>query len=144
MNYITNLKMNDECRKTLANLRFDIEELSEEEWDPGLGNGGLGRLASCFMDSMACLKIPGYGYGIRYDYGIFYQTIVDGYQVEECDNWLRYGNPWEIKRLGFLSTVKFYGRFEQYTDNTGKIRYRWVDTDNVNAMACDTLVPGYG
>ncbi|NND96811.1 MAG: glycogen/starch/alpha-glucan phosphorylase [Pirellulaceae bacterium] len=143
-NYITSLQMKDECQKTLSNLRFDIEELSEEEWDPGLGNGGLGRLASCFMDSMACLKIPGYGYGIRYDYGIFYQTIVDGYQVEECDNWLRYGNPWEIKRAGFLSTVKFYGRSEQYTDNAGKTRYRWVDTDNVNAMACDTLVPGYG
>lgn len=143
MNYIINMKMKEECIQAVNEVEFNLEDLEEEEWDAGLGNGGLGRLASCFMDAMASLKIPGYGYGIRYDYGIFFQTIVDGYQVERCDNWLRYGNPWEIMRRKYLYEVKFYGRSERYTDSGGNVRYRWVDTDNIMAMACDMLIPGF-
>jgi starch phosphorylase len=144
MNYITNLQIKNECLQTLDDVDFTLEDLAEEEWDAGLGNGGLGRLASCYMDSMATLKLPAYGYGIRYDYGIFFQKIVNGYQVERSDNWLRGGNPWEIERRGFLYEVKFYGRTEIHTDKNGNQRSRWVDTDNVMAMACDTFVPGYG
>jgi starch phosphorylase len=144
MNYITNMQIKDECLQALDDVDFTLEDLAEEEWDAGLGNGGLGRLASCYMDSMAGLKIPAYGYGIRYDYGIFFQNIVNGYQVERSDNWLRSGNPWEIARRGFLYEVKFYGRTEIYTDENGNQRNRWVDTDNVMAMACDIFIPGYG
>ena len=143
-NYIINLQLEEDCKKALEGSGFTLEHLEEEESDPGLGNGGLGRLASCYMDSMACLNISGYGYGIRYDYGIFHQNIVNGYQVEECDNWLRKGNPWEIARRNFLYAVHFYGRSEQYTGRDGRVRYRWADTDTINAMACDTLIPGYG
>ena len=141
--YILSLDMEEECRRALEKTEFHLEELEEQEADPGLGNGGLGRLASCYMDSLACLGIPGYGYGIRYDYGIFHQNIVNGYQVEECDNWMRNGNPWEITRRNFLYTVRLYGRSESYTDGSGRLRYRWVDTVSVNAMACDILIPGY-
>jgi starch phosphorylase len=144
MNYIINMNIKDECNKALEKAGFTLEDLEEEEWDAGLGNGGLGRLASCFMDSIATLKIPGYGYGIRYDYGIFFQTIVNGYQVERCDNWIRDRNPWEIKRGSSLYEVKFYGRSEPYMGNDRRLRYRWVDTDNVMAMACDIFIPGYG
>ena len=143
MNYIINMDIKDECNKALEKVGFTLEDLEEEEWDAGLGNGGLGRLASCFMDSIATLKIPGYGYGIRYDYGIFFQTIVNGFQVEQCDNWVRDGNPWEIKRGSYPYEVKFYGRSEPYIKNDGRLRYRWVDTDNVMAMACDIFIPGY-
>ena len=144
MNYVTNMQLNKECEKTLEEAGFSLEEIEEQEWDAGLGNGGLGRLASCYMDSMASLDIPGYGYGIMYDYGIFYQTIVNGFQVEQCDNWVRWGNPWEFRRRGFLTPVKFYGRSEPYKNEKGKLCYRWVDTQDINAMACDILIPGYG
>ncbi|MBU3980802.1 MAG: glycogen/starch/alpha-glucan family phosphorylase, partial [Proteobacteria bacterium] len=143
MNYIINMDIKDECNKALEKVGFTLEDLEEEEWDAGLGNGGLGRLASCFMDSIATLKMPGYGYGIRYDYGIFFQTIVNGFQVEQCDNWVRDGNPWEIKRGSYLYEIKFYGRSEPYIEKDGRLRYRWVDTDNVMAMACDIFIPGY-
>ena len=144
MNYVTNMQLNEACEKALEETDFTLEQLEEQEWDAGLGNGGLGRLASCYMDSMASLNIPGYGYGIMYDYGIFYQTIVNGYQVEQCDNWVRWGNPWEFKRRGFLYKVQFYGRSEPYINSAGKSCYRWVDTIDINAMACDILIPGYG
>ena len=144
MNYVTNMQLNKACEKTLEETGFTMEEIEEQEWDAGLGNGGLGRLASCYMDSMASLNIPAYGYGIMYDYGIFYQTIVNGYQVEQCDNWVRWGNPWEFKRRGFLYNVQFYGRSELYKNSEGKLCYRWVDTLDINAMACDILIPGYG
>jgi len=144
MNYVTNMQLNKECEKTLEEAGFTLEEIEEQEWDAGLGNGGLGRLASCYMDSMTSLDIPGYGYGIMYDYGIFYQTIVNGYQVEQCDNWVRWGNPWEFKRRGFLSRIQFYGRSEPYKNSAGKRCYRWVDTLDINALACDILIPGYG
>jgi len=143
-NYIINLNLEAECAAALEGTGFNLEELAEEECDPGLGNGGLGRLASCFMDSLACLGIPGHGYGIRYDYGMFNQKIVNGYQVEECDNWLVHGNPWEITRRNFLYKVRFFGRSEHYHDSQGRPRVRWVDTENVNAMACDILIPGFG
>ena len=144
MNYITNLEIRDLCERTLAETGFSLEELEEEEWDAGLGNGGLGRLASCFLDSMACLRIPGYGYGIRYDYGIFHQTIENGYQVEQCDNWLVRGNPWQIRRRGYQYDVHFLGKSEQYTAPDGSNRHRWVSGQRAGAMACDVLIPAYG
>ncbi|MFH1487705.1 MAG: glycogen/starch/alpha-glucan phosphorylase [Pseudomonadota bacterium] len=143
-NYLINLNIQDEARATLQGMGFDLDELEEEEWDAGLGNGGLGRLASCYMDSMACRNLPGYGYGIRYDYGIFHQVLENGYQRERCDNWLRRGNPWEIQRRAYLLPIRFFGRSESYTDQSGRLRYRWVDGEIVMAMACDILTPGYG
>jgi starch phosphorylase len=144
MNYITNMGIEEGCKEVLEKLGLALEDIEEVEWDAGLGNGGLGRLASCYMDSIASLRIPGYGYGILYDYGIFYQNIVNGYQEESCDNWRRQGNPWEIIRRELLYEIKFYGRSEAYLDKEGHQRYRWVDTQNVMAMPCDILVPGYG
>ncbi len=143
-NYLISLGMVEEATTTLEEMGFDLTELEEEEWDAGLGNGGLGRLASCYMDSMACLNLPGYGYGIRYDYGIFHQVLENGYQREQCDNWLRRGNPWEIQRRQHLQPVRFYGRSEHYVDGEGRFRCRWVGGETVLAMACDVLVPGYG
>ncbi len=144
MNYLISLMMVDEARQTVAEMGFDLDELEEEEWDAGLGNGGLGRLASCYMDSLACLDLPGYGYGIRYNFGIFHQTIENGWQREQCDNWARKGTPWEIRRGEYMTPVRFYGRTEVYTDAAGRQCHRWVDGEVVMAMACDILVPGYG
>ncbi len=143
-NYLLSLGITEQARRTLEDMGFDLEELEEEEWDPGLGNGGLGRLASCYMDSMACLRLPGYGYGIRYDYGIFHQTLENGFQREQCDNWLRRGSPWEVLRRDNIQPVRFYGRSESYVGGDGKHRYRWVDGEVVLAMASDILVPGFG
>jgi starch phosphorylase len=125
-------------------MGFDIEELKEQEWDAGLGNGGLGRLAACFLDSMATMSLPAYGYGIRYEYGMFYQKIVNGDQIEFPDNWLRYGNPWEFDRPEHLHQIKFNGRLHSYQDELGETRYDWVDTTDVMALAYDFPVPGYG
>jgi starch phosphorylase len=144
MNYLISLRMVDQARQTVEEMGFDLDELEEEEWDAGLGNGGLGRLASCYMDSLACLNFPGYGYGIRYDYGIFHQIIQDGWQREQCDNWARRGTPWEIRRGEYLIPVRFYGHTETYTDTVGRQCHRWVDGEVVMAMACDFLVPGFG
>ena len=143
-NYLTSLQIEAEAQEALHSLGYDLEDIEEEEWDAGLGNGGLGRLASCFLDSMATLQLPAYGYGIRYDYGIFYQHIVDGYQHEQSDNWMREGTPWEILRPEVLYPVHYYGRSESYRDAQGRVRQRWVDTESVLAMASDILVPGYG
>ena len=142
-NNVINLKMEDLCRDALAQLDLDWKDLRDYEVDAGLGNGGLGRLAACFLDSMATLELPAYGYGIRYEYGIFNQHVVDGYQVESPDNWLRYGNPWEFPRPEVLYPVKFYGRVYQHTDGRGVLRTEWVDTDDVMAMAYDTPILGY-
>lgn len=144
MNYLVNLGLEQPCRQALQSFGLALEDLEEVEWDAGLGNGGLGRLASCYLDSLASLKIPGYGYGILYDYGIFYQRLINGYQDERCDNWRRQGSPWEIQRREHLYEVQFYGRSESYLDAKGARRYRWVDTENVMAMPCDILIPGYG
>jgi len=142
-NYLISLGMEAEADATLAAMGFNLEDIEEEEWDAGLGNGGLGRLASCYMDSMAKLRLPGYGYGIRYDYGIFHQVIENGYQREQSDNWMRRGSPWEIKHREQLYKVRFYGRSETYTDIMGINRCRWIGDDSVMAMPCDILVPGY-
>uniref|UniRef100_A0A287AL55 Alpha-1,4 glucan phosphorylase n=1 Tax=Sus scrofa TaxID=9823 RepID=A0A287AL55_PIG len=119
-------------------LGLDLEELEEMEEDAGLGNGGLGRLAACFLDSMATLGLAAYGYGIRYEFGIFNQKIVNGWQVEEADDWLRYGNPWEKARPEYTLPVHFYGRVEHSAEGV-----RWLDTQVVLAMPYDTPVPGY-
>ncbi|OGR27785.1 MAG: glycogen phosphorylase [Desulfobacterales bacterium RIFOXYA12_FULL_46_15] len=143
-NYIVSLNLENVTRQVLSELGFDLDSIEEEEWDPGLGNGGLGRLASCYMDSIARLRLPGYGYGIRYDFGIFYQVLKDGYQQEKSDNWMRRGNPWEIIRFENIHKVGFYGRSEAYTDIMGNKRFRLVDTQDVMALACDMMVPGVG
>jgi glycogen phosphorylase len=143
-NYLISLNLTEEARGALQTMGFDLDELEEEEWDAGLGNGGLGRLASCYMDSMACRNLPGYGYGILYDYGIFHQVLDNGYQREQCDNWRRRGNPWEIHRREHLMPVRFFGRSESFTDAEGRRRYRWIGGEIVMAMACDILIPGFG
>jgi starch phosphorylase len=142
-NAVLNLGLEKEVAQAMNELGLSLEDLREAEEDAGLGNGGLGRLAACFLDSMATLRIPCHGYGIRYEYGIFNQSVINGFQVESPDTWLRLGNPWEIERPEFAFTVKFYGRVEQYRDSEGEARYRWVDTKDVLAMPYDTPIPGY-
>ena len=142
-NNLINLGIYDEYKLALDELGHDIHELEETEVEAGLGNGGLGRLAACFLDSIASLGIPGYGYGIRFEFGIFHQKIIRGYQVETADNWLRTGNPWEIPRPRSLVPVEFYGRVESTPNSKGAMKYQWVDTQNVMAMAHDIPVPGY-
>jgi glycogen phosphorylase len=140
-NSLINLGLYENTSEAMKELCYDLEELREIEPDAGLGNGGLGRLAACFLDSMATLGYPAYGYGIRYEYGIFRQTIRDGYQVELPDHWLRYGNPWEIERPEFLFPVRFYGNAS--ISQSAEPEKRWRDTEEVLAMAYDTPVPGY-
>ncbi len=142
-NSLDNLDMLDGAKDALSAMGINPDEVFEAEPDAGLGNGGLGRLAACFLDSMATLGLPGYGYGIRYEYGMFFQRIENGRQVESPDNWLRYGNPWEFPRPEVLHPVKFYGRVVEYADEKGALRYHWVDTTDVMAMAYDTPIPGY-
>lgn len=142
-NNMINLNMLGECHRAMREFGLELEKLCEMEWDAGLGNGGLGRLAACFLDSMATGEYPAYGYGIRYEYGIFYQKIVNGYQVETPDNWLRYETPWEIARPEYLYPVKFGGRVHQYMDVHNVNRTEWIDTGGVMAMAYDMPVSGY-
>lgn len=142
-NSLVNLEVYDECKTAMEELGLNIEDIREEEIDAGLGNGGLGRLAACFLDSMATLELPCYGYGIRYDYGIFNQKIVDGYQVEEPDNWLKLGNPWEIEREEFEIRVKFFGDVVSYKNKHNKVCYKWENTQDVLAMPYDIPIPGY-
>jgi starch phosphorylase len=137
-----NMGVTSEVRAALSDLGIDLDQIAQLEDDAGLGNGGLGRLAACFLDSMATLRIPNIGYGIRYEYGIFRQTIVDGAQYEQPDNWLRYPNPWEVARPERLYTVRFGGRVESHMDH-GREHFAWVDGETVMAMAYDTPVPGY-
>jgi len=143
-NAILNLNIQEECKAALYELGQNIETISDIEFDAALGNGGLGRLAACFLDSMATLSLPCYGYGIRYEYGMFHQAIEDGQQVERPDNWLRYGNPWEFPRPEVLYPVKFYGKVVGYKQEDGAIHHHWVNTEDIMAMAYDTPVPGYG
>ncbi|MGQ9896238.1 MAG: glycogen/starch/alpha-glucan phosphorylase [Acidobacteriota bacterium] len=143
-NAIVNLNLKEECQKALSELGYKLEEIQEVELDAGLGNGGLGRLAACFLDSMATLALPGYGYGIRYEYGIFNQEIKNGEQIEQPDNWLQYGNPWEIARPEVLYPVHYYGEVIRFPNGQGKIVHKWVKADTVLAMAYDTPIPGYG
>ena len=142
-NSLLNMECLENCREVLQELGVNFDEVRDIEEDAALGNGGLGRLAACFLDSMATLGIPGYGYGIRYEYGMFHQDIENGAQVERPDNWLRYGNPWEFPRPDLLYKVNFYGRVIHCKDDDDVYRYRWLDTTEVMAMAYDTPVPGY-
>lgn len=142
-NALINLGLMEAWNEALTELGLNIEELQEIEWDAGLGNGGLGRLAACFLDSLATMQLPAYGYGIRYEYGMFYQKIVDGGQHEVPDNWLRYQNPWEFDRQEHLHPIRFEGRVVEYTDRNGAKRHSWIDYYEVMALAYDFPVPGY-
>ena len=142
-NAALNLGIEQSVRGGLQAFGQDLEKVEEMEADAALGNGGLGRLAACFLDSMATLDIPGMGYGIRYEYGMFNQRIERGQQVEHPDNWLRYGNPWEFQRPERLYPVKFYGKVIRLSESGGKVEYRWTDPEIVMAMAYDVPIPGY-
>ncbi|PLX47981.1 MAG: glycogen phosphorylase [Desulfobulbaceae bacterium] len=142
-NSLINLGLLDEVTEVIHELGYSLEDMRELEEDAALGNGGLGRLAACFLDSIATLKLPAYGYGIRYEYGLFYQKLIDGFQVESPDNWVRYGTPWEFQRSQYLFPVNFYGRVVSSIDSEGRYISKWVDTEDVMAMACDMLVPGF-
>ena len=143
-NSLINLGLATEFAQALDELGYRLEDLREAEWDAGLGNGGLGRLAACFLDSLATLGYPAYGYGLRYDYGIFHQRIVDGAQLEVPDSWLRYGNPWEIPRPGDRFRVQFFGRVHEFVNDRGRPTHEWIDTKDVLATPYDTPIPGYG
>ncbi len=140
---LASLGMMEQVREALAELGFALDDLLECEDEPGLGNGGLGRLAACFLESMATLEIPSLGYGIRYEFGIFDQEIADGWQVERTDKWLRFGNPWEIARPEWAVEVGLGGRTERYTDHEGRLRVRWIPHRIVNGVPYDTPILGY-
>jgi len=144
VNNVMNLGLIEQAEQAMKEFGVTLEEIAEEEADAGLGNGGLGRLAACFLDSMATLGIPGHGYGIRYDYGIFQQKILDGYQVEAPEEWLKKGNPWEFQRPEYAVTIKYNGENFVYTDHKGRLRHEWVNTQDVIAMPYDIPIPGYG
>jgi starch phosphorylase len=143
-NTLINSGINEPSKIALEELGFNLEEIEEREMDAGLGNGGLGRLAACFLDSMATLRIPTFGYGILYEYGMFYQRLVNGYQVENPDNWLRYGCPWKIERSDQFYIVKFGGWVDSCRDEGNRWRYTWQEEESVLATPCDILLPGYG
>ena len=134
----------DEAARAVADLGLSLDDLVDQEAEPGLGNGGLGRLAACYMESMASLAIPAIGYGIRYEFGIFQQEIRDGWQVEMSDRWLRLGSPWEIPRPEIAFPVKLGGRTEPFTDEEGRYRVRWVPDRVVMGIPCDMPILGYG
>jgi starch phosphorylase len=142
-NALLSLGIEDETAEALNRLGLQLEDVCDREHDAGLGNGGLGRLAACFLDSCATLALPVIGYGIRYRYGMFHQHIENGYQVEEPDSWLREGFPWEIERFELMQTIKFGGRTETDIDHDGRERVRWVDTHDVLAIPFDIPIPGY-
>jgi starch phosphorylase len=142
-NATLNLGLDDNATLALQCLGMELEELAECEQDAGLGNGGLGRLAACFLDSCATLQLPVTGYGIRYEYGMFRQLIIDGAQVEEPDHWLRNGNLWEIGRPEYSQRVRFGGRTEYHGDPSGRLAVSWVDTNDVLAVPYDVPIPGY-
>ncbi len=142
-NAMLNLGITDTMTQAMYELGIEIEELISSEQDAGLGNGGLGRLAACFIDSCATLQLPVIGYGLRYEYGMFTQTIVNGEQVEKPDHWLRNGNVWEIERLEYSHCIKFGGHTEIQTDENGEQRHCWVASCNVLAVPFDTPIPGY-
>jgi len=142
-NHILNLDINDESRSAMNQFALDLEEIITEEHDAGLGNGGLGRLAACFLDSCATLKLPVVGYGIRYEYGMFRQKIQNGFQVEEADHWLRDDNPWELERPEFTQVIKFGGRVEWVTNFNRKPHVVWLDTSDILAIPYDVPISGY-
>jgi starch phosphorylase len=139
-----NLQIADACRQAVSDLKLDMDEIIEQEHDAGLGNGGLGRLAACYLDSMATLKLPAVGYGIRYEFGIFNQKIVNGHQKEVPETWLQLTNPWEIERPEYKQTIKYYGKTMWVKGRDGTTCFQWVDTADVIAIPFDIPIPGYG
>ena len=142
-NALLNLGIEKETAEALNRIGLELEDVYDREHDAGLGNGGLGRLAACFLDSCATLSLPVVGYGIRYQYGMFRQRLENGHQVEEPDPWLREGFPWEVERFEFAQTVKFGGRTSSRTDSSGRTVIEWVDTQDVLAIPYDIPIPGY-
>ena len=142
-NHILNLGINEQTKGALNEFALSLEEVITEEHDAGLGNGGLGRLAACFMDSCATLNLPVLGYGIRYEYGMFRQEIKNGYQIEEPDHWLRDGNPWELERPEFTQTIKFGGHVDLVKYADGSSHYVWSDTSDILAIPYDVPISGY-
>ncbi|AFI83586.1 glycogen/starch/alpha-glucan phosphorylase [Methylophaga nitratireducenticrescens] len=142
-NAALNLGIEEPLKKALVNLGLEYEELAEFEHDAGLGNGGLGRLAACFIDSCATLQLPVTGYGLRYEYGMFQQKIVNGNQQEMPDHWLRDGNPWELERPEYTQRVKFGGHTELHRNSSGQMEIQWIDTNDVLAVPYDLPIPGY-
>jgi glycogen phosphorylase len=143
-NNLINLGLYDTARDAMKMMNLDLSDVLEQEIDAGLGNGGLGRLAACYLDSMATLDIPGYGYGIRYEFGMFDQDVKDGWQVEKPEEWLRLGNPWETSRPEYGVPVRFGGHVEEHTDDHGRLRVRWIGGEQVVGMPYDTPIAGYG
>jgi starch phosphorylase len=142
-NNLINLGIFDRVKEGITELGLNFDELLAEEEEPGLGNGGLGRLAACFIDSLATLEVPSLGYGIRYEFGIFHQEIVDGWQVEKTDKWLSFGNPWELIRPEWTVDVYFGGTVDHYTDANHNLRARWIPERIVNGVPYDTPIMGY-
>jgi len=142
-NNLLNLQIEAPIRQAVTELGRDFDHIVEQEREPGLGNGGLGRLAACYLDSMATLAVPAIGYGIRYEFGIFQQQIRDGWQIELTDYWLRYGNPWEIRRPNEAVDVGYGGHTEGWSDSTGKYRVRWIPASLVRGIPYDTPIVGY-
>jgi starch phosphorylase len=142
-NNLINLGIFERVKQCMTDMGLNFEELLQQEEEPGLGNGGLGRLAACFIDSLATLEVPAVGYGIRYEFGIFHQEIVDGWQVEKTDKWLRFGNPWELPRPEWAVDVKFGGSTEHYLDEQNRLRVRWVPHKTVIGVPYDTPILGY-
>ncbi|MBD2512423.1 glycogen/starch/alpha-glucan phosphorylase [Nostoc muscorum FACHB-395] len=140
---LVNVGLFESARQIMQELGHDLYDLLEQENEPGLGNGGLGRLAACFLDSLSTLEMPAIGYGIRYEFGIFEQTIRDGWQVERPDRWLRFGNAWEIPRPEYIVEVKFGGHTEAYTDQQGRYQVRWIPERTVLGTPYDTPISGY-
>ena len=143
-NNIMNLCMNESCKTAMKDLGLEFEDIIDREFDAGLGNGGLGRLAACFLDSMATLELPAVGYGILYEFGIFNQRIVNGHQVEYPEQWLQHVNPWVMERAEYKARIKYYGKTLYHTGPNGKQKVAWVDTEEVVALPFDVPVPGYG
>jgi starch phosphorylase len=142
-NHVLNLGIQDQVKEAMLDLSLDLEEIETEELDAGLGNGGLGRLAACFMDSCAHLDLPVIGYGMRYEFGMFHQHIENGYQIEDPDHWLRDGYPWEIERQEYTQRIKFGGHCKHYRDENNQPMVKWIDTDDVLAIPYDIPVSGY-
>ena len=142
-NNLLSLGLTEPARQVMSQLGLNLDKVIDQEEEPGLGNGGLGRLASCYLDSLASTQIPAIGYGIRYEFGIFDQVIHDGWQVEITDKWLRFGNPWEIIRSEITCEVGFGGHTQAYTDDQGRYRVRWVPASVVRGVAYDTPILGY-
>jgi glycogen phosphorylase len=142
-NSLVDLGIYDQMRQSVEEFGMDLKELLEQEAEPGLGNGGLGRLAACYMDSLSTLEIPAIGYGIRYEFGIFRQEICDGWQIEVADKWLRLGDPWELRRPEATVDVSFGGHTEAYTDDHGRYRVRWIPAQVLTGVPHDMAILGY-